>query len=307
MATKQHIRFDWAMKRLLRQKANFEVLEGFLSELLKEDVVIQNIEEGEGNQTYKNDKFNRVDILALNSKNELVLIEIQTTNEIDYLLRMLYGVSKAIVDHIELGDAYIKVKKVYSINIVYFGLGQGNDYIYHGKFEFTGENLHDTLGLTNYQKKHLNYDTIAKLYPEFYILKVNNFDKQAVDTLDQWIYFLKNTTIPDNFNAKGLAKAKKTLEFDQMTDDERRKYKGYLSFVQSEQQQYLAETGESFYKGLDKGIGIGEEKGVEKAQKNFVLESHRLGLTVDTIATITKLNEELIGKIINEAGENVNN
>jgi hypothetical protein len=50
MATKQHIRFDWAMKKLLRQKANFEVLEGFLSELLKEDVVIQSIEEGESNQ-----------------------------------------------------------------------------------------------------------------------------------------------------------------------------------------------------------------------------------------------------------------
>ena len=30
------ITFDWAMKRLLRSKANFEILEGFLSELLGE-------------------------------------------------------------------------------------------------------------------------------------------------------------------------------------------------------------------------------------------------------------------------------
>ncbi|MCI5150366.1 MAG: hypothetical protein D3916_13440 [Candidatus Electrothrix sp. MAN1_4] len=37
---KKHIRFDWAIKRLLRQKANFGILEGFLSELLKEDVKI---------------------------------------------------------------------------------------------------------------------------------------------------------------------------------------------------------------------------------------------------------------------------
>ena len=32
------ITFDWAMKRLLRSKANFDILEGFLSELLDEDI-----------------------------------------------------------------------------------------------------------------------------------------------------------------------------------------------------------------------------------------------------------------------------
>jgi predicted transposase/invertase (TIGR01784 family) len=181
----KHIRFDWAMKRLLRQKANFEVLEGFLSELLKEDVNIQSIEEGESNQINENDKFNRVDIVALNSKKELVLIEIQTFNEADYLLRMLYGVSKAIVDHMVLGYAYSKVKKVYSINIVYFELGQGDDYVYHGTMTFKGIHLHDTLELIEYQKKRLKYDTISKLYPEYYILKVNNFNDQAVNTLDQ--------------------------------------------------------------------------------------------------------------------------
>ena len=35
---KKLVRFDWAMKRLLLQnKANFDILEGFLSELLHED------------------------------------------------------------------------------------------------------------------------------------------------------------------------------------------------------------------------------------------------------------------------------
>jgi predicted transposase/invertase (TIGR01784 family) len=307
MATKQHIRFDWAMKRLLRQKANFEVLEGFLSELLKEDVVIQNIEEGEGNQTYKNDKFNRVDILALNSKNELVLIEIQTSNEPDYFLRMLYGVSKAVVDHIELGEPYLKVKKVYSIHIVYFELGQGKDYVYHGKLDFKGIHNHDTLELTEYQKRHLKYDTISKLYPEYYILKLNNFNDQAVNTLDQWIYFLKKTEIPPNFNAKGLDKARKTLELDHMTQDERKKYLCYLSFTQSEAQKRIGDAGENFFKGKAEGIKEGEEKGVEKAQKNFVMESHRLGLPFETIAAITKLNEEQVGNIVNEVAVNVNN
>ena len=40
-----YIRFDWAIKRLLRQKANFGVLEGFLSVLLDEKVEIIDVKE----------------------------------------------------------------------------------------------------------------------------------------------------------------------------------------------------------------------------------------------------------------------
>ena len=37
------ISFDWAIKRLLRSQANFGILEGFLSELLFEDITIEAI------------------------------------------------------------------------------------------------------------------------------------------------------------------------------------------------------------------------------------------------------------------------
>jgi len=80
--SKKLICFDWAIKRLLRNKANFVVLEGFLSELLFDDIKIEQILESESNQETENDKFNRVDILTQNSKNELVIIEIQSTYEI---------------------------------------------------------------------------------------------------------------------------------------------------------------------------------------------------------------------------------
>ena len=132
------VRFDWAMKRLLRQKANFVVLESFLSELLKEKIKIQSILESEGNKESEDDKFNKVDLLAENTRKELILVEVQNTTELYYFQRMLYGTSKAITDYIYEGDKYSAVRKVYSVNIVYFDLGQGNDYIYHGKSVFTG-------------------------------------------------------------------------------------------------------------------------------------------------------------------------
>ena len=78
----RYIRFDWAIKRLLRQKANFGVLEGFLTVMIGEEVKILEILESEGNQTAFDDKFNRVDVKALNSKGEIIIVEVQNTREL---------------------------------------------------------------------------------------------------------------------------------------------------------------------------------------------------------------------------------
>ena len=83
----RYIRFDWAIKRLLRQKANFGVLEGFLTVFLGEQIKIEEILESEGNQQMADDKFNRVDIKAKNTKGDIILIEIQNTRELYYLER----------------------------------------------------------------------------------------------------------------------------------------------------------------------------------------------------------------------------
>ena len=100
------IRFDWAAKRLLRNKANYAVLEGLVTVLLGEKISIIEILESESNQSSASDKFNRVDIKAKDSKGDIILIEIQLTREWYYLQRVLYGVSKTITEHISLGSKY---------------------------------------------------------------------------------------------------------------------------------------------------------------------------------------------------------
>lgn len=117
------IRFDWAAKRLLRNKANFGVLEGFLTVLLDEEITIIEILESEGNQTRADDKLNRVDLKAKNSKDEIVIIEIQNTREAWYLEHILYRVAKPLTEHISSDKRYDNVKKMYRINILYFDLG----------------------------------------------------------------------------------------------------------------------------------------------------------------------------------------
>src|SRR5215510_7392859 len=99
MTTRSMVSFDWAMKRLLRNKANFEVLAGFLSELLHRKIIIKHIGESEGNKTNKDNQTNRVDILVEADDSELVIIELQYDRVDEYFHRMLYGVSKSITEH----------------------------------------------------------------------------------------------------------------------------------------------------------------------------------------------------------------
>ena len=108
-----YIRFDWAMKRMLRDKANHAVLEGLMTALLGEKFTIVKFLDSEGNQTDEEDKFNRVDILAESDRGELIIFEIQNNRELSYFHRMLYGVSKVITDYIKIGQDYGNVKKVY--------------------------------------------------------------------------------------------------------------------------------------------------------------------------------------------------
>jgi hypothetical protein len=79
------ISFDWAIKRLLRQKANFGILEGFLTELLQQEINVKSIPESETNKQREDDKTSRVDILCENSNEELMLIELQYYAELDFL------------------------------------------------------------------------------------------------------------------------------------------------------------------------------------------------------------------------------
>jgi predicted transposase/invertase (TIGR01784 family) len=229
--SKRLIRFDWAIKKLLRNKANFVVLEGFLSELLFEDIKIQQILESEGNQQAEDDKYNRVDILTQNARNELIVIEIQNSYEIDYFHRMAYGSSKALTEHLDLGQAYAQIKKVISINIVYFDLGQGKDYIYKGMTSFQGLHEKDVLELSIKQKEAFSRQSVSDIFPEYYIIKVNQFNDVARDTLDEWIYFLKNSEVRDEFRARGLAEAKEVLDVMRLDIAQHYGYNRYLDYL----------------------------------------------------------------------------
>ena len=277
-----YIRFDWAMKRLLRNKANFGVLEGLLTTLLKETITIQKLLESESNQEDEFDKYNRVDILAEDSKGELILIEVQNNNEYAYFQRMLFGASKLVTEYINRGEGYDKVRKVYSVNIVYFALGSGKDTVYHGKTEFRGIHDGDILELTPFQKQTFKVDSVSQLYPEFYILKVNDFNQVAKSPLEEWIYYLNTGDIPDTATAPGLHEARERLKLDRMTKTELDAYYRHLDNVVILRSNIYTEREEGRWEGREEERMANARKMKIKGLDNQLI-SDITGLTIDEI------------------------
>ena len=284
------VSFDWAIKRLLRQKANYDVLEGFLTVLLRRQITIINIPESQGNKDDATDKVNAVDILCESEDKELILIELQYNSESSYFHRMLFGVSKTITDHMYEGFEYEKVRKVYSINIVYFDLGQGSDYVYHGTTEFRGIHTHDVLRVNARQREVFDVTAPYELFPEYYIIKVNSFDDVAKDTLDEWIYYLKNNRLPEHFTAPGLEKAEKILNYYDMNAEAKALYDAHIKARRIS------------YDVLETARMEGREEGREEERLYLVLNAYKQGIAIPVIALIAAISEEEVARILGEQG-----
>ena len=293
----RYIRFDWAIKRLLRQKANFDVLEGFLTVFIGEEVKIVEILESEGNQQTPDDKFNRVDIKARNSKGEIILVEVQNTSELYYLERILYGVAKAITEHIHLGDTYKEVKKVYSISILYFDIDKGADYLYVGQNKFIGVHTNDQLVITAKEKGAFVQKSPAEIFPEYILVRVNEFDKVAVTPLEEWVAYLKSGVIKENTTAPGLQEARKKLQYYSMTDAERYAYDEHLNAVMIQNDVLGNAREEGLAEGRAEGLTQGRAEGRAEAKKDIVKSMLSNGLSVEQAAKYSGLTVEEVESI----------
>ena len=329
------VRFDWFIKFMFRDKSDFDILEGFLSELLKEDITILEILESEGNQAKKKEKYNRVDIMIKNAKDERVIVEVQNNEEHDYLQRILFGASKTITETIAKGQSYELVKKVISISVVYFEVGQGADYIYHGSTQFRGMHLNDELYLSEIQKNLFKKLKPQDLYPEYYLIKAGDFNEENIkDTLDEWVYFLKTGYVKDGFKAKGLDKAKHKLAVAKMSPRKRANYERDTKHLHSEasfartkvinEQWRLkveAERKAEIELAVKTEVALAVEKVTEDIAKkvtenvtkkvteenqiDMILSMNAEGLPLSMMAKISKLDEDSVRQIIDNQKDKV--
>ena len=293
----KYIRFDWAVKRMLRDKANFAVLEGLITVLTGEQVTIVEILESEGNQEHAVDKFYRVDIKAKNERGDIILVEVQLTRQLYYLQRMLYGVSKAITEHIEIGNKYDKVKKVYSINILYFDLGQGSDYLYHGKTVFTGVHTGDRLKVNTREANEIRMTVPEDVFPEYYIIRVNEFNDVARTPIEEWLDYLKNNRIKDDTSTPGLKEARQRLLYMTMTDAERKAYDAHMDDIMVQNDVLDTAKMEGRAEGRIEGRAEGRVEGRTEEKIEMAKKMKAMGMAIETISQISGLTAEQIEQL----------
>ena len=285
----RYVRFDWAVKRMLRDKANFGVLEGLITVLLGEPVHIVEILESEGNQLTEDDKFNRVDVKARNDCDEIFIVEVRLTRLLHYMERILYGVAKTLTEHIRLGRLYNEVKKVYSISIVYFDLGQGSDYLYHGQSTFVGVHSKDTLKISTKENDVIRMRTPEEIFPEYYIIRVNEFNDVATTPLEEWLDYLKNGHIKDDTTAPGLSEAKEKLQYMTMNQADRYAYERHLDAIMVQEDVLTTAKIE----GRAEGRAEGERENALAVARRL----KALGIETAIIAESTKLTAEEITRL----------
>lgn len=284
----------------MRDKANFIVLEGFLTSLLNEPIHIERILEREGRWEDAFGKYNQIDILAKNHEGELLIFEIQNVREFYYFRRILYGLSKAITDYISIGEQYSQIRKFYSVNIVYLDFGQGTDYIYYGRTRLSGVHTRDVLHLSEKQQSSFMWKQNGDLFPEYYVLRVNEFDDVARTPIDEWIKYFKTGDIDEKAKAPGLKEAIERLKVDELNKEEKARYYRYMDNLRIQWDVLTTAYMEGKDEGLKEVIKKGMEKGSREEKIAVVKRAASSGLSLDTMVLLSGLSEEEVKKILEE-------
>lgn len=256
------ISFDWALKSILRQKDNFDILEGFLSDLLNENIKIIGLLESESNQDSKKDKFNRVDLKAKDSADKEIIIEVQHDPEPDYLERVYYGTSKSLVDDMKGGYRYGKIKKIISVSIVYWELLE-KSHIVKGLMKFED--------VTN-ENKEITVKKAEDIFADYYFIQPEWFDDKIKTKVDEWVYLFKHSKVKGDIKATNIDSVNEKLDRLKMTDEERVAYDEY-----------------QLNKTINEGVlQVREDKG-----RNKMIEAmKKSGMTEKEIERVIKLSEE---------------
>ena len=298
MDNNDFIRFDWAIKRILRDKANAGVLEGLLTVLLGEKIVITEILESESNRDSEMDKSNRVDVKAKTSTGEIILVEVQLARESHFMQRILFGTSKAIIEQLKIGKDYDNIKKVYSISVLYFDLGYGDDYVYHGVTTFRGLTRPDSVLQFNSRESEIVSNSASvvspkEVFPEYYLLRVNQFNDVAKTPIDEWFDYFKRGYIREDTEVPGLQEAREKLDYMKMTPQERREYENYMISVHVARDVWETAKRDGWSEGKEEGIKEGIKEGVTATARKMKSD----GMPVELIMKYTGLTAEAIKEL----------
>ena len=298
------ISFDWALKYTLRDKANFDVLEGLFSTILDRPVKIDDLLESESNQQTPDERLIRLDLKARLGDGELALIEFQYKPEHHFFRRLLFYTSKTLVEHVKSGSHYEELPKVYTISVCDFRLGRGDDYVYHGRQKFVGLHSQQELRLNSSEAKRMSLRVIEDIFPEYILISLGNFPDKVQTQLDEWLYTLKTGFVEESFSAPGLNQAAERLDLLKLNSEDRKRYEDFAFNQRIAINQTRAEVddarNEGRVEGEAKGRVEGEAIGRTKRDHELILQAHQQGRSTAEISQFLGIEIAIVQSIIDE-------
>lgn len=298
------ISFDYAIKYLLKNKANYSLVEGFLSALLKANgyssVKILALLDTESNKEEYSQKKSIADLIVEDVNHTKYIIEIERQLVHNFVQKSCFNTSRLLVDQVSSGTDYTDIKKIFHISLLYFPVGIGP--IYHGKTMVkeieTGEHLNIEV-IDKITRKAYN---VIDIFPEYIFISIPQFDDKLERELDEWLYAFKHEEIREDFKSPYMKQLSERLNILKMTSEERNEYFYYMKQVAT--QKNALDT--ALDKGKEEGRAEGkiegkiEGKAEGKAEEKIKLAKNMLreGLTIDIVIKVTGLSEDVVKKLV---------
>jgi hypothetical protein len=273
----QFVSFEWAIREVLCYEENFDVIEGFMSELLKQPVKIINFMENRG--SHNNYKWNSdpVYLLTEGDAGKFNIIELVFTFEQEFMDDILTKKYTPLARRmLQIGDN-LQIGKVYSIFVLHFDNRPCDEFMYSGMRSISGVTEEVALYSRDMMKETFGKFDTGNIETTYYMLMKNKFRDIPQDTLDEWLYFLKHNKIKDSFSAKGLLKARDILRLNLFPPENRTSYmcQQIMIDLRSRHEARLmsedeSESDEEYINIIEKMYDIVEEQKEIQIEKNEI-------------------------------------
>ena len=281
------ISFDFAIKYLLKNKGDYDIIEGFISALFASQgyppIKINALLDTESNKEGLEMKKSIADLVVEDGEGNKYIVEIERAYTPNFMHKACFNSSRLVVDGIYGNQDYTTIKKIFHISLLYFSTKEMQKPVYHGKTIVHEVDTKHPVDVSIANEGLIIFNT-PNVFPEYFFISVPMFDDVINSEIDEWLYVMKHSEIKQGFKSPYMAKVAERLSVIKMSSEERNEYIYYQK--QSVHSQDI----------LNAARAEGEAKGIKKTALNMLKQE----LDNKLISSVTGLSLEEILKLKNK-------
>jgi len=282
------VKNDIAFRKIFGNENKQEILISFLNAVLElpKGKKIKKIEIKNPFQLpeIKDLKSSILDVRATDESEISYIVEMQVEELEGFDKRVQYYTAKQYSSQIYKGDKYPQLNQVIFIGIL--------DFVFF---------VDDASYITRHRTVNVKTQRSSLNGMEYNFIELPKFNKEIKETktlIEKWVYFIKNAenidVIPADINDGGLIHAYEDADKHQWSKDELDAY----DYAAMRKQDERGKTQVAVRKAVEKAVVEAVEKTKEEEKIETVLGMFKIGISIENIATVTKLSIEKIKQII---------